>query len=185
MNAVLVAARNQFQPQSHLLTSEHFTQAPILFYVIHIENIAKSRLSRLDEWEEQGDPEKRSVDRMKARVIRLVNVEDDNGSAPVAAADTYKLTLRDSFDNYCFAYEYNDKLPFLRTGPGYPSDALGARILVNKGTLVMNGVLMLHRATCQNLGVDPGDRSLADRLQGDLAEKNIAVLRAELGKPAV
>lgn len=181
MNTVLVAARNQFQAQNHLLELEHFTQTPILFFIIHIENIAKSRLARLDEWEEQGDPEKRSVDRLKSRVIRQVNMDDDNVT-PIVASDTYKLTLRDSFDNYSFAYEFNDKLPFLRKTPGYPAEALGARLLVNKGTLVLNGVLMLNRATCQFLGVDSANRGLAELLQGDLAEKNIAVLRAELAK---
>lgn len=193
MNAT--AARNQFNLRNFLNTPETTTQVPILFYVIHIHNISKSRLNQLDEWRVYEDPNSVAVDRISkaakpTRVINQVDMGDQSNPTKVSVPstswssnDVYRLTLKDNFDNYCYAYEYNDQLAFIRqqTGSGIPLNIpLGGRLIVNKGAVVMNGVLMLKNSNCQYLGIGD-DKELSKELNSGLVGKYIEVLTKELG----
>lgn len=139
-----------------------------------------SKLRQLDGWKEHQDPNKAAVDRMSnSKIIRSIDEGELDSAGSTSAI--YKLLLRDTAGNLCFAYEYNDKLSFLhynkdtKTPLGLP---LGGRLKVNKGTLVLNGVLMLKNAQCQYLGVV--DHDLAQTINSGIGKKQIEILEQEL-----
>lgn len=195
MDNLQLATRNSFDPQQYLTEKASYTQHPILFNIIQVSDISRSRLNQLDEWQEYEDPNSVSVDRVSKfnnkkylgnLIIREVDINKDNeltSSNFKRFGGIYKLLLKDNFDNYCFAYEYNDCLQFLRqnnstgTPLGIP---LGGRLLVNKGTLVMNGAIMLKKIQCQYLGIDENDNSLAEKLNSGIVKKHIDLLNEEL-----
>lgn len=160
----------QYQSQA-LATLEH----DVTFHIMHVHDISRLRLQQLDEWRDLGDPNHSSVDRLRdARVIREVNVDDDvPGEQP--AQTRYKLTLRDQANNYCFAYEFSDPVPWLhpRSHPGPFPIPLGSKLLVKKGTLIEHGVIMLVGQLCQFLGpdIDMGDvtKKYTDMLLNELS----------------
>lgn len=194
MNNIRQASNNSFKAEDFLQVSQSYTALPILFYIIQVNDISRSRLNQLDDWNQYEDPNNVSVDRVSKfnnrknqgnTIIREVDVDSYNEENPQSktSGNLYKLTLRDNFNNYCFAYEYNDRLPFLHqtASTGTPlSIALGGRLLINKGTLIMNGTLMLNRAQCQYLGIDEADKSVAEKLNSGIVRKYIELLNSEL-----
>ena len=195
MDNLQQATRNSFEPQQYLQAKATYTQHPILFHIIQVADISRSRLNQLDEWQEYEDPNSVSVDRVSKfnnkkylgnRIIREVDMNKDDGINKdnfKHFGGIYKLTLKDNFDNYCFAYEYNDCLQFLRlhastgTPLGIP---LGGRLLVKKGTLVVNGAIMLKKIQCQYLGIDENDKALSEKLNSGIVKKHIDLLNEEL-----
>ncbi|CAK7893175.1 hypothetical protein CAAN1_01S13498 [[Candida] anglica] len=178
-----------FDPSLYLSQAEAYTQGPIQFHIVGLTDVSHSKLSQLDRWKEYEDPNKVSVDRVNNRgtrnqIIREVNMDGDNENQPPAFTGQarFKLTLRDQQNNYCFAYEYNDKLSFLRQGTTTTPlpIPLGSRILVNKGTLILNGVLMLNRAQCSYLGVLEEDNQLSAQLNNGIVKKYITYLTEDL-----
>lgn len=188
------AAKYSFDPQQYLQVKEFYTQNPILFKIIQISDISKSRLNQLDEWQEHEDPNSVSVDRVSKsnskkslsnKVIREVNINSENDTMGNTnkSGSIYKLILKDNFDNFSYAYEYNDRLPFLRQAgsTGTPlAIPLGGKLIVNKGTLVMNGSIMLKTMQCQYLGMDESHKEFADKLNSGIVAKQIALLKKEL-----
>lgn len=166
-------------------TKKTATEKPITFKIIHVFNISKSIMNQLDDWRECVDPMNVSVDRIRRgnnggnRLIREVRMEEDTYTEN--KVDTYKLLLRDSGDNYCYAYEYNDSLRFLRQeNTGTPLGIrLGGKLLVKPGTKVTNGTLLLCEKQCQYMGVEEGDE-LAEKLNRGIVAKYIEVLEKEL-----
>lgn len=155
------------------------------FFIIHVDDITKSKIAKLEQWKQYKDPNEVGVDRLsKNRIIREINDDEENSSSntnnnesKTTGPSVYKLTLKDQFENYCFAYEYNDQLPFLRTGSTAPIPIkLGGRLIVNKDTKVSNGVILLDRKSCRYLGVDPSSE-LAKALNSNLVEKSINILQ--------
>lgn len=182
-----------FAPENYLQTSQSYTQSAMTFTVMGIIDIANSKLSQIDKWKDYEDPHKASVDRLnkgRNHIIReLKDDSDENGTPVIPTGNTlYKLTLRDSGDNYCYGFEYMDKLPFLRKTQNLTGDngssplpiPLGSRIRIEKGTLIMNGVLMLTRVQCLYLGLLDEDKELYQQLNLDIAKKNIQYLTGEL-----
>lgn len=169
-----------FDPQKYTTTNEAFTSSEIQFDILQIANISTSKLRQLDEWKEYQDPKRVAVDRMgNSKIIRSIDNEESDSIGSVSAI--YKLLLRDTAGNVCYAYEYNDKLSFLhqkkdtKTPPGI---SLGGRLVVNRGTLIMNGVLMLKNAQCKYLGIV--DDELAQTLNSGIGKKQIEILETEL-----
>lgn len=169
---------DQFKVEEY--TGKSFTERPILFRIIHVFNISKSVVNQLDDWKECLDPMNVSVDRIRrGRLIREVRMDDDTYTEN--KVDTYKLLLQDSADNYCYAYEYNDSLRFLRQeNTGTPLGIrLGGKLLVRAGTKVANGTLLLCEKQCQYMGVEEGD-DMAVQLNRGIVAKYIEVLEKEL-----
>ena len=154
-----------FDPQKYTTTNEAFTASEIQFDILQITNISTSKLRQLDEWKEYQDPNRVAVDRMgNSKIIRSIDNEDS-----------------DSIGNLCFAYEYNDKLSFLHHKKDTKTPlgiSLGGRLVVNRGTLIMNGVLMLKNAQCKYLGIV--DDELAQTLNSGIGKKQIEILETEL-----
>lgn len=194
MDLIQRASKNAFNPSNYVNIESSRVESPILFYIIRIENISESRLRQLESWEELEDPNNASVDRVNKhkqgnstknnRVIREVDMSDDplphnNGSE----AQIYRLLLKDCFDNYSYAYEFNDKLQFLRSrnNNGGPLPIhLGSRIIVHQGALILSGVIMLESAKCKFLGTDDVDKGFLDSLNLNIISKYANALRHEL-----
>lgn len=194
MDLIQKASKNAFNPSDYLNIETSQLESPVLFYIIRIENISESRLRQLESWEELEDPINASVDRINKhkqgnntksnRVIREVDMSDNplphnNGSE----AQIYRLLLKDCFDNYSYAYEFNDKLLFLRShnNKGGPLPIqLGSRIIVQQGSLILSGVIMLESAKCKFLGTDGVDKSFLDSLNLNIINKYASALRHEL-----
>lgn len=178
-----------FSPDQFLDTAQAFTSAPIIFNIVGLLDISTSKLTQRDKWKDFDDPQKASVDRLRNgrnTIIRELRDDDENNGNPVAAPTNayYKLTLRDQNDNLCFAYEYNDRLPFLRQQSQTDSPLqlpLGGRLRVEKGTMIKYGVLMLNRVQCQYIGFVNEDRELYTNLNLDISKKHIEFFTEELG----
>lgn len=166
-----------FNAKEYASVVEATLPANTTFFIIHVDDITKSKITKLEEWKLYKDPNEVGVDRLsKNRIIREIK-DDDDPEPKINTPSVYKLTLKDKFDNYCFAYEYNDQLPFLRTGSAAPIPIkLGGRIIINKDTKINNGVLLLNRTCCKYLGVDPTSE-LAKALNSNLVEKSINILQ--------
>lgn len=182
MSEIAIASSNSFDLAKYVLESASVTKEPVLFHILHIINISKSRLSQRDDWLEYSDPNSASVDRLNKlkKMVREVNIDDDGPI--VSAFDVYKLLLQDSHKNVCYAFE-KEPLRFLRdqrqsTGTPLPI-RLGGKLLVKKDTPVWNGVLFLENRQCTYLGVDAND-PLNAQLNTGLVEKYIAILDQEL-----
>lgn len=168
-----------FDPKTYTNTAKAFTTDDIEVDIVQIYNIAVSKLRQLDEWRDHQDPHNLAVDRVgSSRIIRSIDDDLESLAAPRAI---YKLLLRDTAGNLSYAYEYNDRIAFLHhkkdtsTPLGVP---LGGRLVVKRGTLIMNGVLMLKNAQCHYLG--PVDGPLGTILNSDAGKKQMEILQKEL-----
>lgn len=178
-----LAKLNAFKVADHLQTDVALAK-PVLFHVMQIFNISKSRLNQLDDWKEYEDPHNVLVDRISKssrgqnRIIREVNLDEDASNMVIRNdGATYKLLLRDYTNNYCFAYELSP-LPFLRNQTAdtpLPLE-LGGRLLVKKGAIALSGVILLERNQCEYLGIDPEDKPLFDTLNNSIVKKYIDML---------
>lgn len=179
-----------FNPRAFLDIPLAYTKQPVLFNIIQLVDISHSKLGQLYDWLERDDPNKVPIDTIKKSRDQQPSKKEENDKdsfcinfGRMAGNNVYRILLRDSWGNYCYAYEYQDKLPFLRQNQlttTCPDNPLGARMLVSKGTLIMNGVLMLRRAQCQYLGVTEPDRQLLESLNSNLVQKYIDNLKEEL-----
>ncbi|EGV62312.1 hypothetical protein PSN45_001038 [Yamadazyma tenuis] len=181
--------RNAFNPQEFANKPSDQTRLPVAFNVIHVDDISKSKIAKLEEWMKYKDPNEVGVDRLNRsgagtnqHIIREIDVSDNDNARLMETtslfdSSVYKLTLRDNFDNYCFAYEYNDKLPFLRTGSTLPIPIkLGGKLIISSGATVANGALLVDRKVCKYIGVDESSE-LVKALNSNLVEKSINILQ--------
>lgn len=179
---------NSFNAKEYLNKKSDRLAKLVEFFIIHIDDVSKSKVTKLEEWRRVKDPNDVGVDRLnRGKIISEIDMNADdanpssNSSSVTNSAGTnglYKLTLKDNFDNYCFAYEYNDQLPFLRAGnTNLPIPIkLGGKLIVKRGTLIANGSLLLNRDQCTYIGVDDSSE-LVKSLNSNLVEKSISILQ--------
>ncbi|EGW32725.1 uncharacterized protein SPAPADRAFT_149840 [Spathaspora passalidarum NRRL Y-27907] len=160
-----------------------------LFNIMRIENISKSKLNQMEDWQHYHDPNSVSVDRIKnsnRTIIREIkDSSDDNGprDANTNVNVTYKLLLRDFHNNYTFAYE-QEPLNFLRSHRSNATPLgidLGGRLLVKQGATISRGVIFLDHKNCDYQGSHPEDEQLTRTLNDGLVQKEIDILKSELG----
>lgn len=172
-----------FDPNHYSSIKSASLENDVMFCIIHISNISKSLLNQLDDWNEFENPNAVSVDRLKRggqKVIREVNLDD--AAINVTTLDKYKLLLRDDNDTYCYAYELDHPLGFLRDSSYHESPLpmrLGGKLIVKKGTPILSGVLMLSNKNCQYLGIDVDD-DLVQRLNNGIIRKYIDLINKQL-----
>ncbi|KAK6464994.1 hypothetical protein DFJ63DRAFT_332437 [Scheffersomyces coipomensis] len=147
-----------------------------------------SRLNQIEDWQQYQDPNNVSVDRVNRskRIIREVPIEEDgsnynnNFNSSVYQPEVYKLLLRDFSNNYCYAYEYNDPLRFIRESREETFTPLkiklGGRLRVKPGAKVINGVIYLDNSFCQYLGLIDQDKELTDNLNTGIVQRYIEIL---------
>lgn len=127
------------------------TTKPILVQLVDIENVTKSRLSRLDEILGVINPNDLRTDKLgnkgaRRKIIRDVDVDDHEDSpstAPNYGSGYYKLTLMDYKGGMVFGAELS-KLSFLSSSSSLLLPIpLGSKIIVKPGTPVVRGMLLL------------------------------------------
>lgn len=135
------------------------TDRDLLFQVMMIENISKSKLSQVDDMKSNIDPKNQRVDRLKTsanipnksyKVINEVNIEDDEiansdmTNSFAAQKVVYKLTIQSRSGKIFFA---------LNLKPiQWASSALGAKIVIRKGALFNRGMFILKDIDVMFLG---------------------------------
>ncbi|WLF79707.1 hypothetical protein PVL30_003471 [Lodderomyces elongisporus] len=177
-----------YVPSNYSETTSASLSHVVMFHVLWVENIAKSKVAQLDEWKDFIDPHNASADRIKkSRVIREVRDEGDR-DGEATEGDTayigntngtaiYKLLLRDGFNNFSYAYEA-EPLRFMRqenTGTPMPI-RLGGRLIVKQGAPIKRGVLFLTHKNCEYKGINPADAALVRTLNDGAAARAIDLL---------
>ncbi|KAI3406115.2 hypothetical protein KGF56_000956 [Candida oxycetoniae] len=155
----------------------------VIFHILRVESISKSKLNQLDEWKELVDPNNASVDRIKKnRMIREVNMDVElNTASPTSSTTVYKLLLRDGSGNFVYAYE-QEPLRFLRsenTGTPMPIK-LGGRLVVKKGAQISRGVLLLNHKNCEYKETHTADAALVTTLNEGVAAREMEILSNQL-----
>lgn len=162
------------------------TNDETLFQIISLENCSRSAADQLDELLANEEVGGVGADRLRFgnnRVVRQMDVEDDNGNGqePVVtssinnATSLFKLTLQDGEGALFYAIEL-DKLNFLsskNTKHGFPIP-LGAKLLVKKGVEVSHNCLLLKPQDVSYLG------GVVTEWNVDLVKKHIQHLRERL-----
>lgn len=152
-----------FNPNDYTTNPEAFLAENVTFTIMFVTDILTLVLSQLYQWRELATPNNAPVDKLDHahRVVREVTDEEDISIPSESSKRQFKLTLRDSRNNYCFAYDYRHCLPWLipRGNPGSLRDLvpvpLGSTLLVKRGTLIEYGVLQLTVPLCElTLGED-------------------------------
>lgn len=136
-----------------------FTDRDLLFQVMMVENISKSKLSQVDDMKSSLDPRKQRVDRLKTsanvpnkpyKVINEVNIEDDQDANSDMANNyaaqkiVYKLTIQGRSGKIFFAANLKPVQ--------WVSSALGAKIVIRRGTLFNRGMFILKESDVMFLG---------------------------------
>lgn len=183
-----------FQPIKYTDKRLAYLEEDVIFNILFVGNISMSLQSQIDHWLEYDDPINVSVDRIRKakktgqKVITEVDVDKFDsksfGSPIYFGDDILKLTLRDQNQNLCYGYEFQSSLPFLRErkeDTGTPMCIpLGGRLLVQKGTSIRYGALILTKNNCKYLGIHEQDKELYELLNSGIVKKYIEVLRDEL-----
>lgn len=193
MSEALIASRNSFNPEEYLNVERFYLEQPVFFTIIQIDDISRSNIRRLDEWQEVDDPNNILVDRVGilnkkkagSRIIREIQDSNDSNEKEInlLPVGIHRLVLQDKDQHHCFAYEYNDELAFLRRKrtEAYPFGIpLGSSIIVHKGAMAVRGVLFLVNAHCEYIGVVDANRETAELLNSNLVKRQILYLEKEL-----
>lgn len=126
----------------------------ILFQILMVENISKSKLSQIDDMKIRLDPKHQKSDRLstgrdKKVVINQVNVEAEEPNVEdfcfSSKKDVFKLTLQDKTGAIFFAVTLVS-LPWLAVYN------LGSKLIINRGTNFVRGVFQLNESNCTFLG---------------------------------
>lgn len=126
----------------------------LLFQICMIEDISRSKLSQVDEFEARLNPRKQMVDRIgstKRKLISAIDVYSDESTVPSNEYGStnngniiYKLTLQDKSGNMFFAIN-TEPIPALRTS------MLGAKLVILPGAVFHRGVFMFTNSTHRTL----------------------------------
>ncbi|CAI4806844.1 BPK_HP2_G0053160.mRNA.1.CDS.1 [Saccharomyces cerevisiae] len=141
----------------------------LLFQVLMVENITKSKLTQIDDIKTKLDPKKQKVDRLRSgaqgngakkyEVITQVDMEDDgnvadnncakennsnNNSSAAKNKAVFKLTLQSKSGDVFFAIN--------STPISWSSCMLGSKIVILPGTVFNRGVFILKDSQVIFLG---------------------------------
>lgn len=154
---------------------------PVSCNIIQINNVSVSREKLLEEWRYYDNPSAVPFERMEnvsRRVIYGIDLDEKDNPGVLSHHATYKLLLRDASDNYFYAIEL-EELPFLHPREMNNTNPLpiplGGRVIIQRGTAVRDGIVLLRRHQCLYLGVDMnGD--LARNLNEGIVKKYVEIL---------
>ncbi|AMD22713.1 HHL057Wp [Eremothecium sinecaudum] len=158
----------------------------LLFQVCMVEDISRSKLSQIDEFQMRLNPRKRMVDRVnysKREVVTAIDVDTDEPQVKDSCSDVnrvYKLTLQDKIGQLFYAINI-EHIATLKTC------MLGAKVIVLPGTVFNRGMFMLTNANLRTLfGLIPSwnadkDRKICTYLESKLDDDR-EVLNGANGK---
>lgn len=178
----------EFKVADYASKGEAVLPQDVTCFVVFIEDVSESKEKALEEWKYYHNPNRAPFERME-HVSRPVIYGIDLDESPeevnrkMSASATFKLTLKDSHDNYFYGIEV-DKLPFLHpqashTGTPLPIP-LGGKLSVKAGAKVYNGVVCLTARHCNYLGHDES-LPLVQQLNAGVVEKYIDIMERQLG----
>lgn len=124
----------------------------LLFQIMMVENISKSKVTQIDDMKTTIDPRNQRVDRLhnsnpngpskKYKVINEVNIEEDDGNGSTESNGViggekviYKLTLQSRSGQIFYAINLK---PI-----SWPLAVLGSKIVIKKGTKFSRGMFLL------------------------------------------
>lgn len=161
--------------------------APVPCNIIQIVNVAESKEKTLEEWKYYHNPNTAPFERMEhvsRPVIYGIDLDSQESDAKTTVKGTYKLLLRDHHDNYFYAVEL-EEIPFLHPREKATNNPLpiplGGKLVLQKGSLVCEGVVLLRKQQCSYLGVDVNS-DLAKQLSDGVVRKYIDIMEHQLGK---
>lgn len=130
----------------------------LLFQILMVENISRSKLNQIDDIKAKLDPKYQKVDRLKTGkekiVINQVNLDnenidtDSNGNGNFIQSPNkvvFKLTLQDKSGAIFYAIN-STHLPWFNVC------MLGSKIVIKTGTQFCRGVFILKDSCCVFLG---------------------------------
>ncbi|CCC69242.1 hypothetical protein NCAS_0C02520 [Naumovozyma castellii] len=132
----------------------------LLFQVLMVENISKSKLNQVDEIKTKLDPKNQKVDTLRSgkkappkyKMVNQVDVDEDNDNTTNAtssrlannAKTVFKFTLQNKNGDVFFGVN-TTVLP-------WSSCLLGAKIIIKPGTIFNKGVFLLQDSNVIFLG---------------------------------
>lgn len=154
----------------------------LVCHVMQIFNVSESKEKALEEWKYYQNPNRAPFERMEHVSRPIIYGVDLDSSEPEqktrSSKATYKLLLRDSFANYFYAIEL-EEIPFLRSRNVTTNNPLpiplGGRIILQEGSQVAEGIVLLRKHQCTYLGPDPNSE-MTKLLNDGVVEKTIEMI---------
>lgn len=171
-----------FNPVEYTGIEETTLPHAVSCHILHIANVAESREKNLEEWKYYDNPNTAPFERMEHVARPVIYGIDLDASEPEpvrnSSAGTYKLLLEDAHGHQFYGFEV-EELGFLHpreksTGNPLPLP-LGGRVLLQKGTTVCEGMVMLKRHQCLYLGIDV-NVGVAKQLNDGVVKKYIQIM---------
>ncbi|CCE90290.1 Rmi1p TDEL_0B01610 [Torulaspora delbrueckii] len=154
-SAVTSAYRNDPWLRGSAAIDQKFCQVDrdLLFQILMIENISKSKLSQIDDIKTRLDPKQQKSDRLSSGrekvVINQVDVENEetnlDQTIQSSKRNVFKLTIQDKTGAIYYAMN-STNLPWLAVC------MLGSKLIINRGTNFVRGVFLLNESNCTFLG---------------------------------
>lgn len=160
--------------------------SPLPCHIIQIVNVAESKEKTLEEWKYYHNPNTAPFERMEhvsRPVVYGIDLDtSEHETKTLVSKGTYKLLLRDQFENYFYAVEL-EEIPFLHPREKATNNPLpiplGGRVILHKGTTVCEGMVLLRKHQCNYLGVDM-DSELSKQLNDGVVKKYIDIMEQQL-----
>lgn len=152
---VLGALQNDtWLPNTTAIEQKHcLVNRDLLFQILMLEDIGKSKLSQIDDIATRLDPKTQKIDRLSTGrdkvVVNQVNVDNEEATSENRNQSTkkavYKLTLQDKSGAIFYAVSATD-LPWLSVC------MLGSKLIISEKTQFVRGVFLLNDSHCTFLG---------------------------------
>lgn len=119
----------------------------ILFQIIMVQPISKSKLALVDELRRLNDPKSARVDRLQNSLVNEVNMDDNPPQAmqPTNSKQgVYKFALQDHLGDVFYATN--------RTALSWNNFILGSKVILKEGTLFNRGMFLMDHDKTVFLG---------------------------------
>lgn len=175
---------SQLRVADYIGQSNASLPSPVTCYIMQIVNVAESKEKTLDEWRYYHNPNTAPFERMEhvnRPVIYGIDLDQQENEKKPVVRGTYKLLLRDQHENYFYAVEL-EEIPFLHPRENSTQTPLpiplGGKIVLQKGTTVCQGIVLLRRHQCSYVG--DVNSELARQLNDGVVKKYIDIMEREL-----
>ena len=170
-----------FNVHDYINVEEFSLPQAVSCHILQIVNIAESREKSLEEWKYYDNPNTAPFERMEhvgRPVIYGIDLDATENEPRPQSPGTYKLLLDDGHGHQFYAFEM-EELPFLHPREKATLNPLpvplGGRLVLQKGTTVCDGMVLLRKHQCQYLGVDT-NTGLAKELNAGVVKKYIQIM---------
>lgn len=178
---------SSFKAQDYANKEHEPLPNPVTCRIILIFNVSDSKEKILEEWKYCNDPNTAPFERVEhanRRVIYGLDLdnEDDDTQTCNSSKVVYKLLLQDDDGNVFYGLEM-DELPFLhprnKTTQTPLPVPLGGTLVLEKGSIVSYGHVLLRNVQCRYLAPDLSSE-FSSKLNDGLVQKYIEMLDRQL-----